>query len=191
MNCDLANELIMKYFDGENNDIEEAQLKQHLKTCKHCNDEFKCMNEIFESVENTNTVEPPESFELKVMEKVECFESKRKEKNANLLVILYNAATVLSIVLMIIFVADIKHINIYSSFHKIVEYFNSFTSVASALLGVVNDLFIVISGIVATLYRVVLSIGKAYYGVFILLLVLLFVIQRLFVIVAAKDWGKS
>jgi predicted anti-sigma-YlaC factor YlaD len=179
MNCELSKEYIMKHFDGERNDIEEAQLKQHLKSCSSCNDEFNCMEEIFKAIETQTEVEPPANFEAMVMEKVGVIEKQRSETYSKRIVLLYNAATVISIILLLVFVADLKQVSLFNAFQKISEYFSSFSSATSAVLGVVNDIFRLIGGALFVVLDVAFSIFKSYYYVFLALVVMLFAIQRL------------
>lgn len=179
MNCEMSKTYIMKYFDGELNDIEEVQFRQHLKSCSSCNDEFNCMETIFTTLEVQTDIEPPDNFESMVMDKVSVIEEKRNEKSSRRLVLLYNAATLLSIVLLLIFVADLKQVSMFSAIEQIGEYFNSFSSATAAVLGVVRDIFRLIGGALFVVFDVAFSIFKSYYYVFLALLVLLFAIQRL------------
>lgn len=191
MNCQTSNDYIMKYFDGEINDIEEAQFRQHLKTCGKCSEEFKCMSEIFGTLEAADEVEPPEGFEASVMEKVEKVESARREKNSRMLVLLYNTATVVSIILLMIFVADLKQVSVFSAFEKIGQYFGSFTSAAAAVFGVVGDIIRLLAGVVGVVLDVAISIVKSYYYIFMTLIGLLLAIQKLYAYVAAQDGRKT
>lgn len=179
MNCELSKDYIMKYFDGERNDIEEVQFKQHLKSCSSCNDEFSCMEEIFKAIETQTEVEPPANFEAMVMEKVGVIEKQRSETYSKRIVLLYNAATVISIILLLVFVADLKQVSLFNAFEKISEYFSSFSSATSAVLGVVSDIFRLIGGALFVVLDVAFSIFKSYYYVFLALVVMLFAIQRL------------
>lgn len=179
MNCELSKNRMMKYFDGELNDLEEVQLRQHLKSCKSCNDEFNCMENIFATLEEQPDIEPPSNFEAMVMEKVTVIEEKRNEKNSRRIVLIYNAATLLSIVLLLIFVADLKQISVFSAFEKIGDYFRSFSSATSAVLGVVRDIFRLIGGAIWVVIDVAVSIFKTYYYVFLALVAMLIAIQRL------------
>ena len=179
MNCEMSKEYIMKYFDGEHNDIEEVQLKQHLKSCSSCSDEFNCMEEIFKALETQTEVEPPANFEAMVMEKVGVIEKLRSETYSKRIVLLYNAATVVSILLLLVFVADLKQVSVFNAFEKISEYFSSFSSATSAVLGVVNDIFRLIGGALYVVMDVAFSIFKSYYYIFLALVVILFAIQKL------------
>lgn len=179
MNCEMSKNHIMKYFDGELNDIEEVQFRQHLKSCCSCSDEFNCMEAIFTTLEEQTNIEPPANFEAMVMDKVGVIEKQRSEKNSRRLVLIYNAATLLSIVLLLIFVADLKQVSVFDAFEKIGAYFNSFSSAAAAVLGVVRDLFRLIGGALWVVLDVAFSIFKSYYYVFLALIVMLFAIQRL------------
>lgn len=179
MNCEMSKNYIMKYFDGEINDMEEVQFKQHLKSCRSCSDEFNCMESIFTSLEEQTDIKPPSNFEAMVMDKVGVIEKQRSEKNSKRLVLIYNAATLLSIILLLIFVADLKQISVFSAFEKIGEYFNSFSSATAAVLGVVHDILRLIGGALMVVLDVAFSIVKSYYYVFLALIVMLLVIQRL------------
>lgn len=179
MNCEMSKEYIMKYFDGERNDIDEAQFKQHLKTCNSCNDEFNCMEEIFKTLETQTEIEPPDNFEAMVMEKVDAIEQQRSEKYSKRIVILYNLATMISIILLLVFVADLKQVSVFNAFITIGEYFSSFSSATSAVFGVVNDIFRLIGGALYVVFDVAFSIFKSYYYVFLTLAAMLFAIQRL------------
>lgn len=179
MNCEKSREYIMKYFDSELGKDDEEQFRQHLKSCGECSYEFSCMEAIFTTLEEKAEIEPPENFEAMVMDKVTVFEKERKEKNARQIVWLYNATALLSIILLLVFVADLKQVSIFSAFEQIGEYFNSFSSATSAVLGVVGDLFGLIGNAILVVFDVAISIIKSYYYVFLTLIVLLFGIQRL------------
>lgn len=179
MNCEMSKNYIMKYFDGELNDIEEVQFRQHLKSCSCCSDEFNCMEAIFATLGAQKDIEPPDNFEAMVMDKVGVIEKQRSEKNSRRLVLIYNAATLLSIMLLLIFVADLKQVSVFSAFEKIGEYFNSFSSATAAVLGVVRDIFKLIGGALFVVLDVSFSIFKSYYYVFLALIATLFAIQRL------------
>ena len=187
MNCEVSNDYLMEHFDGEMNDIAEAQFKQHLKNCRKCSEDFSCMSEVFNSLKTMDMVEPPADFEAKVMEKVDKIELTRKEKDARMLVILYNAATVVSMILLMVFVADLKLVSIFDAIERISGYLGSFSSVAAAVFGVLGDICRLISGVLGVLFQIAVSIVKSYYYVFITLLALLFAVQKLFTFVAAQD----
>lgn len=189
MNCNLSKDQMMKYFDGELNDLEEAQFRQHLKSCKSCNEEFNCMENIFASLEKQPDIEPPSDFEAMVMEKVNVIEKNKNEKNSRWIVLIYNAATLLSIILLLVFVADLKQVSVFSAFEQIAEYFKSFSSATSAVLGVVHDIFDVLGGALWVVCDVAVSIFKSYYYVFLVLTVLLFAIQRLLNYIGKQSGG--
>lgn len=191
MNCENSNVYLMKYFDEELNEIEEAQMRQHLKACVKCNEEFSCMSEIFSAMRASGTAEPPEGFEAGVMEKVKMIEKARREADSNMLILLYNAATVLSIALLMVFVADLKQISIFNAFQKIGEYFGSFTNAGSAVLGVTGDMASLIIGIFRVMLDVALSIAESYYYIIVTLLALLLAVQKLIAVVTARDWRET
>lgn len=179
MNCEKSKEYIMKYFDSELGKDDEEQFRQHLRDCDECSYEFSCMEAIFTTLEEKAEIEPPANFEEMVMDKVTVFEKERREKSARQIVWLYNAAALLSIILLLVFVADLKQVSLLSAFEQIGEYFNSFSSATSAVFGVVGDLFGLIGNALLVVFDVAISIIGSYYYVFLTLIVLLFGIQRL------------
>lgn len=191
MNCDTSKEFIMKHFDGELTETENIQFKEHLENCSECNAEFNCMKAIFTTLDTKAEIEPPADFEAKVMDKVAIIEKERKEKSARTIVWLYNGAMVLSIVLMLVFVADLKQVSVFSAFEKLGEYFSSFSSATSAVIGVVGDLFGLLGSALLAVVEVSFSIVKSYYYVFITLLVMLFVIQKLLHYVGTHGGGET
>ena len=96
------------------------------------------MEAIFKTLDVKVEIEPPDDFEARVMEKVASIENQRKEKTTKRIVWLYNCATLLSIVLLFIFVADMKQVSLFSAFERLGEYFGSFSTVTAAVLGVVR-----------------------------------------------------
>ncbi|HEX2946018.1 MAG TPA: zf-HC2 domain-containing protein [Clostridia bacterium] len=179
MNCEAVKDYMMKYFDGEQNGPEELQFKQHLKTCTSCSEEFNCMEAIFKTLETKDEIEPPENFEALVMDKVNVIEKVRRENSEKRIVWLYNGATLLSIVLLLVFVADLKQVSVFSAFQRIGEYFNSFSSATAAVAGVVRDLFELLGNALLAVIDVSFSIVRSFYPVFVALILMLFVIQRL------------
>ena len=103
MNCNNYSDIIMRYFDGGLNDIETAQMKQHLKICKNCSSEFEDMRDIFSSLENGNQIEPPEDFEIKVMEKIKTIQPSWKEVPDATIKFIYGFTSFLLILLLFMF----------------------------------------------------------------------------------------
>jgi anti-sigma factor RsiW len=191
MNCETSKDYIMKYFDGELSEIEEAQFRQHLKICPDCGNEFYCMQTIFAALGTKAGIEPPADFETRVMDRVASIEKERKEKRAKRIVWLYNASTLLSVILLLIYVADLKQVSILSAFDKIAGYFGSFSGAAAAVAGVVKDLFGLVSNALTVVADVAFSIVKSYYYVFLALIVFVLAIQRLLHFVGTYDGRKS
>ncbi len=191
MNCDTSKEYIMKHFDGELGEEESIQFREHLEKCSECNAEFNCMKAIFTTLDTKEEIEPPADFEARVMDKVAIIEKERKEKNARNIVWLYNGAMILSIVLLLVFVADLKQVSVFSAFEKLGEYFNSFSSATEAVIGVVGDLFGLLGSALLAVIEVAFSIVKSYYYVFITLLAMLFGIQKLLNYVGTHGGGEA
>ncbi len=180
MNCNTSKEYIMKYFDGEKSIAQDEQFKKHLDSCPDCRDEFSSMETIFESIEEQAAVEPPENFEAMVMEKVNLYEKQRSKRNSTLIVLTYNAATLLSIVLLLIFVADIKQFSVLTAFEQIKEYIGSFSSATEAVFGVVGDISRLLGNAIVTVAKAAFTVVRSYYYVFLALIVMLFAIEKLF-----------
>jgi len=178
LNCD-GNKYIMKYFDGELSEADEEQFRRHLQNCGKCTEEFRCMETIFTALGENEEIEPPANFEAVVMDKVTAFEEKRREKRSKLIVLLYNGATLLSIILLLVFVADLKQVNVLYAFEQVGRYFNSFSNATTAVFGVVRDLFGLIGDAILVVINVIFSVVKSYYYVFLALILVLLVIQRL------------
>lgn len=119
MNCITSNDLIMKYYDGGANDLEKAQLKQHLKTCKKCSEEFESLKEIFNCLQEDNQIEPPKDFEEQVMKKVNMYEISRRKKVDSFLMIIYGITLLMLAALTVTFVLKIKDMRILQSIGEI------------------------------------------------------------------------
>ncbi|HEY8349133.1 MAG TPA: zf-HC2 domain-containing protein [Clostridiales bacterium] len=179
MNCDTSKELMMKYFDGEMDEAEEKQFREHLKACSGCSEEFGCMEAIFSTLDEKVEIEPPDDFEARVMDKVALIENQKKERSEKRIVLLYNFATMLSIVLLLIFVADMKEVSVFSAFERLGEYFRSFSTVTAAIFGAVKDLTGLLIDALAAVADIALSIVRSYYYAFIVLILAVLAIQRL------------
>lgn len=182
MNCKLSDEYMMKYFDGELNDIENAQLRQHMKTCKRCSQEFGGLDEIVKMLETDSLIEPPEDFEMKVMEKISTLEVSRSKATSRGLVLLYNFTTLVSVVLLLVFVAGLKEINLFGAF-------SSFSDFTAGIYAFATDAFNMVWGIVKAFIQVAVILVKTYYYVFITLLALLLAVQKTFFILVKQDGG--
>lgn len=180
MNCNTSKEYIMKYFDGEKSIVQDEQFKKHLDSCQDCRDEFNCMETIFNTIEEQTAAEPPENFEAMVMEKVNLYEKQRSKKNSTLIVLAYNAATLLSIALLLIYVADIKHFDFLTAFDQIRNYIGSFSSATEAVMSVVGDISRLLGNALVTVVKAAFSVVRSYYYVFLALIVMLFAIEKLF-----------
>ncbi len=191
MNCEQANAHMMKYFDGELKETEKTQFMEHLEVCNACSMEFNCMSGIFSTLQTTGMADPPENFETNIMEKVNAIEKKRKERNARFLVALYNSAAIFSILLLVIFVADLDRMDLINAVNKAGGYFTSFTDITDAVFGVVIDIFKLLGGVIAVIFQAIFSVVKTYSYVFAGLLALLVALQQLFTYVVAHEGRKS
>jgi len=67
MECEKANDLMMKYMDGILTESEADLLNKHIKTCNRCKEDFLAYDAIMDDFSEMTLSEPPEGFELRVM----------------------------------------------------------------------------------------------------------------------------
>ena len=175
MKCVDSQNFIMKFFDKELNDIEEAQLKQHLKNCKHCYEEFNGLKEIFDIVEQDSGIEPPEDFEVQVMSRI-ANEAKIYKKPIDNNLFEYNILLVsVSLIFVTIFAGTLWEIfktpiNLIQIMNSIVDFSKDFIVSAISML----------RGIVIAILSVAASVYKTYFFGYIVLGFLLLITQGVF-----------
>lgn len=79
MKCSHVSELMMKYFDGEMNDLDAHQLKQHIKNCAVCGQEYESMKEAIAYMEQPPLLDPPGDFEVCVMDAIKTEAAQEKD----------------------------------------------------------------------------------------------------------------
>jgi hypothetical protein len=84
MNCKEIEILMMKFIDKDINDFENLSLKQHLKTCKNCKEEFEILKKSIEIIEIKEDITPPKDFEKLVINKIKETRPKKQLKRSNL-----------------------------------------------------------------------------------------------------------
>lgn len=186
MNCKLSDEYMMKYFDRQLNDIELAQMKQHLKTCKRCGEGFGELDGIVSLLETESMVEPPEDFEIQVMNKINSYENSRRRSTSKLLVFLYNFTTAVAVALLLIFVVQLKEVDI-----RIGQYFTSFSGFTEGLYSFATEAFGIVSGVVRAFVQVAVILIRNYYYILITLAALLLAVQKTFFILVKQDGGDK
>ncbi len=177
MNCNESQNYIMRYFDRDLNDIEQAKLKQHLKNCEKCSEEFTSMQQIFTEIEqDTEFLEPPEDFELQVLNRIEkeaYMYQKQKDDNVFVYNILLMAVSLIFIIVFGSIMWEVlnKPIGLIQQTHLTMEMVKDFLSAA---LSMVKGLAIAVVGVTASIY-------KTYYYAYMILGILLLVTQGLFI----------
>ena len=68
MDCEKAGALMMKYMDGVLTENEAGSLHQHIKVCARCEEDFLAYDGIMNNFAEMSLSEPPEGFEIRVME---------------------------------------------------------------------------------------------------------------------------
>jgi predicted anti-sigma-YlaC factor YlaD len=190
MNCEQSQELMMKYFDGDFNDIENQQFKQHLMMCGKCNEDFKQLGSILNFIGDAVAVEPPQDFEANVMEKVHAFELEKKKKMGKMLMLLYNLTAVISIALLIVFFAGMKGATIPETLKLVDICIGSLAGTISAMLSALSAVFSLMTGVFRTLFQVGFSIITDHYYIFLTLMAILVAIQKMFFVLVEQDRGR-
>lgn len=191
MNCAQASEHMMKCFDGEFNDIENAQFRQHLKNCEKCAADYESMRNILSILESDGAAEPPEDFESRIMEKVNIIEERKKRNTSRWLTLLYNASTLVSIVLLLLYVANLKEINIISGLDGVGEYFTSLSGIVVGLFAIVTSIYGLVLNVLGVIVQVFVTLVKSYYHIIITMLALLLAIQKTFFVVVDRNGRET
>lgn len=95
MNCKQSCDYMMKYLDGELSDSEHSQLIHHINKCNQCCAEFQEYNSIIKALEEDKGIEPPENFEIKVMNKIRLIDNSVKLRREKRLVLLYFLSSII------------------------------------------------------------------------------------------------
>lgn len=179
MSCELPREYMMKYLDKNINDIENAQLKHHLKECESCSEVFKSFNEVFCLLEN-DIIEPPQDLEVQIMGKINELELIRRKRNNRFLAGIYGFTTAVFIALSIMIGA---YLNQMTFIEVLNEIGNAFGSSSMSILGLYSHImnaYEVFTGIIGILFQVSILLIKSYYYIFIALFIMFLVIQKMF-----------
>ena len=93
MDCNKANQLMMKYMDFNISEEDEFLLKNHIKECSECNENFNLYTQILEefSIDKENIIEAPEDFEVEIMKKIEHIEPRYIKEKSNKNILCYTA----------------------------------------------------------------------------------------------------
>lgn len=179
MNCEIYGGYMMKHFDGDINDIESAQLKNHLKMCMKCKGEFEELQEILCDVHAACVVEPPPDFEEKVMNRINDREIISSRRSNIITGCIHSIATIALAVLTMSIVNGIERINIFSSFGRGIEYFASISGAVSTLSSIIDAVARPFVNIMNTVFRVLFMFTGDSYFVFLVLIAMLFIIGKI------------
>ena len=189
MTCNDNNDRIMRYFDGTLNDIESAKMKQHLKGCLKCNAEYEDMKEILSTLENGDLIEPPEDFELKVMEKIKTIQPNWREVPNSTIKFIYGFTSFLLVLLLFMFTLNMMGAGMlesitsrFTAINSLVEVFKSLGDFSAALFSFSRDLTF-------SIFKIMLLIAKTYYYMIIFAAVMLFAIQWMYVSILRQFQG--
>jgi hypothetical protein len=190
MNCNESNEYMMRYFDGNQNDIENAQLKQHVKSCSTCNRDFESLKEIFCAIETKNSIEPPQDFEVNVMEKINALEMTRKKRADAILIFTYSFVTVILTALAVLFMARLNGINIFDLFSTTDKSISSFPDTLFTMANILNTTYHIFIKIADALFQVVNVLTGTYYFMIAILLCFCIMLPKAFTGLA-KHGGRD
>ena len=188
MTCNNAQTLMMKYFDKNINDIEEAQLKQHIKTCNNCTQEFTSLKDIFDLVEadTCEKILPPADFEVQVMSRIKKEVPLYSKYNGDNSYVYNILAIALSFVFFILLGGLLLEVT--KSPLNFIVMIQDFFSTAIQYISLIFNAF---KGIVIATVAVAVSAYQNYYYVYIVLAILLFVIQRIYVYIISDNNGGT
>jgi len=162
MSCQKYNEYMMSYFDANINDIEMASLKQHLKLCKNCSNEFEGLKSVLNAIDINNGIEPPENFEAEVISKIKSYEVIHKKLNERLIAFFCTSVTIAMVVSVII----LSEIINAPAVRELLGRFGVFSGMLLTIYNIVDTIFVFAAGILNGLVTAVFLIGKTYYNVF-------------------------
>ena len=74
MDCKMSDMLIMKYMDGEINEMEAGMLNAHILECEACRKEFYFYDTMVKGFETLPEIEAPQNFEMEVMSKIKALD---------------------------------------------------------------------------------------------------------------------
>lgn len=171
MNCKISEEYLMKYFDGELNDIENAQLKLHLKGCKKCSEDFENLSSVFSYLNTEGVVEPPQDFETNVMIRINTLEAARKRRIEGILLGLYWLATAALAAIAIIFMLGMKELIL-----KTVEPLTQ-SGVLYAVYYVLKGFYSIIDTVISWVVIVNASLSGLYSYIFVILMFLMMAVK--------------
>ncbi|NLD46590.1 MAG: hypothetical protein GX660_05250, partial [Clostridiaceae bacterium] len=101
MSCKPYDEFIMKYIDGELNDIEQAKLIQHVSECEACRSEFEDLKNVLGALEKSKELEPPADLQTSIMAKVCAIDIYNKKSREKKLMMLYFISTITLTILIL------------------------------------------------------------------------------------------
>lgn len=189
MNCDSVNGYIMKYFDKNLNDIESAQMKQHLKSCEKCSAEFEGMSEIFNVLEAENQIEPPTDFEFSVMEKIISLDFEQNKRKDRFLIMLYSLISIsiaLISLLLSLYFNSLANIGVINS---LIGQFSTVSSTLFVFYEVAGKLANSFFAVIKMLFQTFFILLKTYSYVFTILFGILLILDSMFRKLTRQDDG--
>jgi hypothetical protein len=177
MICQTYEESMMKFFDGELNDIETAQLKQHFKSCQKCGKEFEELSSILGCIQNDFDIEPPLDFEAQVMSRISTLQAVEIRKPGVIKILLLVTGAILTFLAASALVYSILGISIFSILSRLLSdspvFANIFESAGTAFEGGISSII----DYSKTVFEVLMVLAKTYYYFVVLSAVLLFALQ--------------
>lgn len=170
MDCKRAEELIMEYLDGVISDNDRIELMKHTDKCFKCKEELSLMLETVGMIENLEEINPPEDIENIVMESIDVQKYRKSNKIifTCVFISIFSLTGIMGITFTKLF---IKYISIKELLISIIVDFTNFLAFTLPKL-----LYFVSKGL-----TYISSILAQYFGVLILLLLLLALVEVYFV----------
>lgn len=157
MNCEQAGLFMMKFFDGEYNELEYIEFEEHLKCCKKCALDFANMKKVLSAVETDALIEPPENFESDVMAKVSRIKRAKQQKSKKWIVILYKTAAVICVFLL----ATLMYGKNLLDVSNMIEQMDAYAVPLKSLIHVVLTIIMVLPDSVADTLQILNQVATA------------------------------
>jgi len=134
VNCKNIEESMMRYFDSGLNDIETAQMKQHLKSCGKCREDFENLNGVFDFLKTDVSIDPPGDFEANVMHRLRSIEEAQRKKREKALFALYWLASLALAALSIVLLLSMRNM-IFGSLRQMAGFSGAPAVISSVVSG--------------------------------------------------------
>jgi hypothetical protein len=191
MNCELAKDYMMRHFDGEQNDIEYAKIKHHISSCAECRDEFLAMSAIMTNLNENSMVEPPPDFKAGVMKGIDLLEEKRSRRMGIGIIIVYNLAAIMSILMITLFGGIFSGNGIFQGSEGIARAADFIYGTAAVAFDILTDMFGLLKGLFGVAVMIKEAVVDTYYFVIVGFFALVLSVYRVMTMQHTQTNGRD